>query len=135
MKWFSRRGGRKELRRSRRFETSGVVASYWNGGAARPQPVRDLSLTGTRVETPDRYYPDTLIYVCLEAGAGAEPAPEDSFGLWARVVRRVPDGLGLEFVFEDRQELKEFRRFLARVEHRSEDGKSDPGQSAGAAAD
>jgi hypothetical protein len=92
-------------------------------------------LTGTKVETPDRYYPDTLIYVCLDAGAGDESAPEDSFGLWARVVRRSQDGLGLEFVFEDRQELKEFRGFLARVERGMDVGESDGAQSATAAVD
>jgi hypothetical protein len=116
MLWLKRGTRKRERRRSERIQPDEVFASYWTGGRPSPQPVRDLSLTGAQIETADHYYPGTLIYLSLDCGGPENSAgAEDSFGIWARAVRQVSDGICVDFVFEDRQELEEFRRFVKRV--------------------
>ena len=48
-------------------------------------------------------------------GSGDAAVGDKFFGVWARVVRRAPEGLGLEFMYGNRKERIGLRRFIAEV--------------------
>jgi len=78
-------------------------------------------LDGAVIETDDSYYPGTLMRVGLDAPATADMRdPTASFALWVRIVRKVPTGICVAFVFQDERELEDFHGFLALLEGRGE---------------
>jgi hypothetical protein len=110
-----------ERRKSERLKVEGVTASYWTGAAPCPQPVREIGMAGGLIETEDAYYPGTLMRLGFEWPAGGDAGgPLATFGLWARVVRKVPEGICVEFVFEDQLEVREFSEFIASIQRRDE---------------
>jgi hypothetical protein len=98
-----------------------LTASYWTGAAPCPRPVREIGMAGAVIETDDAYYPGTLMHVILDALDGAHSShPAVSFAVWARVVRKIPKGICVEFLFKDRQEIDDFQRYLENMQRREQ---------------
>ena len=103
-----------DRRRSPRMRVDNLLAIYWEGLPDCSHPVRDISLEGARIETAVSWTERTLIRLNLASVQSGQPArPSDSIlNIWSRVVRKIPEGFCVEFVFESREERRQFRRFV-----------------------
>jgi len=100
-----------ERRRSTRTPVDGVVAFYFSGGVSRAHLVREASLHGAVIETPEDWYPGTLIQLVVQRPSG-NGHPDACVDLWGRVVRRNNAGICLEFIFKTLKERVRLRRLL-----------------------
>lgn len=102
-----------DARKGPRLPGGDLVVFYWTGGRSGAHPVREISLSGAVIETPDRYSPGTLIQLALGRVTGvARASREESFNIWARVVRQEQGALCVKFVFADRNMRDSLRRLL-----------------------
>jgi PilZ domain-containing protein len=141
MRWFRWSGKSKERRRAKRTPVDSLAAVYWDGSVSCTHIVKDVSLTGARIETGLNWAVGTLIRISLhhlgkgisgphnplepavpaertaEVPGSHEPEPirnEDVFvDVWSRVVRKTSQGLSVQFLFADRAEAEGFRQFIA----------------------
>lgn len=104
-----------ERRRAERYPDTGTVAYYWDGSVPVPHEIRDISLTGAYLRTPERWYPGTIVKVSLKTNQSGADNPGESIEVSCRVVRHGPDGVGLQFVSRQATERKGLHRFLASV--------------------
>ena len=112
-----------DTRKGARLPGGGLAVFYWTGGRSEAHPVREISLSGAVIETPDHYSPGTLIQFALgRMGGPAATGRQEAFNIWARVVRQEQSALCVKFVFVDRNMRSSLRRLL---EPRS-DGPSAP---------
>ena len=119
-RWLKRR---KERRRSPRIPVDFLTAIYWEGSANSSHPVPEVSLDGALVQTSTNWCEGTLIRVSLRRirEEGAEPNSNESksyVDLWCRVVRQVPEGICVEFLFFRSVDRKHFREFLESIDVR-----------------
>jgi hypothetical protein len=78
--------------------------------------LRDISASGAFLLTEDGWLPGTLLYVVLQShDVGGGVASEKHFGVWAKVVRRDPQGLGLQFLFADKSQQLALQQFIASI--------------------
>lgn len=82
----------------------GLVAYYFTGGTPKPHAVRDISSTGMYILTEERWYPGTVVRVTLTDRHN--PTTERSITVNAKAVRAASDGVGFEFVLEERDRSK-----------------------------
>jgi Flp pilus assembly protein TadG len=106
------RNKRKE--RAMRHQSPGIIAHYWDGGAPRQHPVKDISLTGAYVYTTERWYAGTIVELTLKevAGAGNPTSAASVLSLHCRIVRHGPDGIGITFMLRTHAERKALKRFM-----------------------
>jgi hypothetical protein len=92
-----------ELRRAARMSEPGVVVYYWDGATPMGRQLRDISLTGAYLYTPERWYPGTIVRLLLQDKQppvhGPAPEAHTSVSIPARVVWHGSDGVALEFLF------------------------------------
>lgn len=105
------RHGPKNRRRAGRIWGPALTAVYWTGGANTPLRVRDINADGAYIETDRDWFVGTVVHLVLQREGADNSSALESFGLWARIVRNEPGGIGVEFIM-DRSEGKQFRRFL-----------------------
>lgn len=89
---------RSEERRAVRLPSPGLVAYFFTGGAPRPHPIKDISVTGFYMCTNERWLPGTIVRVTLQMLDARPDGGRDSITVHSRVVRWGPDGGGFEFV-------------------------------------
>jgi hypothetical protein len=114
-----------DRRRSPRRKIPRLCALSWNGSVPAARVVNEISCEGASIETPDKWYPGTLIYLQLVFSneppslevAGRGPV---HFGVWSRVVRQMPWGMCVEFVFAGQDDRRHFRRFMRAAEQKQE---------------
>ena len=96
------------------MEGPALAAFYWTGGVPNPCRVSNISRKGAYIETDKDWYKGTVLHLVLECQPAPQPARDSTkpFGLWARIVRADPRGMGMEFIMTDRQEEAEFKQFL-----------------------
>jgi uncharacterized membrane protein (UPF0127 family) len=122
-RWWS-----PDPRRAPRVKEPGLAAYYWNGAAPVAHGVRDISSSGLYVVTEERWYPGTLVLMTLQRSDHGEEYAERSIAVQSRAVRWGPDGVGLQFILTDDQDLRhgktsildaasreEFERFLEQL--------------------
>ncbi len=101
-----------------------LVAVYANGGAPRRRPVKNVNRSGAWIETPDRWYPGTIVSMMFQydphylqvARIAGDPAA--SIRMRAKVLRTEPAGIAVRFVYVDPQERGRFQKLLAGSEVR-----------------
>ena len=109
--WLKR--WRWEKRRSARYRNPGLVAYFWEGGAPREHPLKDISLTGAYIVAKDRWLVGTLLDVTLQlVGDGKNPSGAPSWSLHSKVVRHGPDGFGVDFMWRGNENRKAFKGLL-----------------------
>jgi Flp pilus assembly protein TadG len=106
--------------RSPRTSKPEVVVYYWDGSAPEGRHLRDVSDSGAYIYTPERWYVGTIIRIILQGyptrmREDGTTAPTASTCIPARVVRHGPDGVAVEFVFQNKEEAEIFRTFLAAI--------------------
>jgi hypothetical protein len=104
-----------EQRRAERHYESGTVAYYWDGSVPLPRKIRDVSLTGAYLCTPERWYPGTIVKLALRTNGSGSGASGESIEVCCRVIRHGADGVGLQFISHEVSERKGLQRFLASV--------------------
>jgi hypothetical protein len=122
-RWWS-----PDPRKAPREASPGLAAYYWNGAAPKAYAVRDVSVTGLYLETEERWYPGTLVLMTLRRTNVGEEVAERAISVMSRAVRWGDDGVGLQFVLPEDQNLrkekkmnldgankKELKRFLQQL--------------------
>lgn len=120
----------KEDRRAPRMRVPTMRAFYWDGAAPVPHGIRDISGSGMYVYTGERWYPGTLVLMRLQRDDCPSDDPRRSVPVLSRVVRWGADGVGLEFVFPEADDLagkappipggvaqRDFKQFLSQLEN------------------
>jgi hypothetical protein len=100
-RWWS-----PDPRKAPRVKEPGLAAYYWNGAAPVAHGVRDISSSGLYVVTEERWYPGTLVLMTLQRTDHGEEYAERSIAVQSRAVRWGPDGVGLQFILTDDQDLR-----------------------------
>ena len=103
--WFERWWS-PDPRKAPRVKEPGLAAYYWNGAAPVAHGVRDISSSGLYVVTEERWYPGTLVLMTLQRTDHGEEYAERSIAVQSRAVRWGPDGVGLQFVLSDNQDIR-----------------------------
>lgn len=103
--WLSRLlwGDPSEPRKALRESCSWIVAYFFTGGPPVAHEVRDVSVTGLYVLTEERWYLGTVVRMTLTDRR--DPNVDRSLTLNGRVVRWGNDGVGLEFVLQDKKSI------------------------------
>ena len=104
--WLSRLlwGDPPEPRRGTREAKSWIVAYFFTGGPPVAHEIRDMSSTGLYVLTQERWYPGTVVRMTVTDRC--DPNADHSLTLNGRVVRWGDDGVGLEFVLQDKKSVE-----------------------------
>ena len=119
-----------ELRSAPRFQEPGVVVYCWDGATPSGRQLRDISLTGAYLYTPERWYPGTVVRLLIQPGDsspdGTDNPPPGSVSLQARVVWHGPDGMALQFLFQDPAERKFLEELVLQSQKNAQSRKSPP---------
>lgn len=99
MNWINKLR-RSDRRRVARWESTGLIAYYWDGSTPAPHRVLDLSFSGFHLETSTRWRPGTLVTMTLQKSrVQADSVKADDYIIVvSRVIWSDGNGTGLEFV-------------------------------------
>ena len=100
-RWWS-----PDPRRAPRETTKGLAAYYWDGAAPLAHGILDISSSGLYVITEERWYPGTLVLMTLQRTDGGDETAERTILVQSRAVRWGSDGVGLQFVLPDAEDLR-----------------------------
>lgn len=109
---------RRLLRRSRltkraeRYANPRVVAYYWDGGAPVGRRLKNISVSGAYLYTPERWYLGTIITVTLRQWRGPSSRESATLSVLCRVVRWGSDGVGLRFLLPRREHHLAMEEFV-----------------------
>src|SRR6266851_3965004 len=93
--WLRYRAARHlERRQASRQKVVNLAAHYWDGTAAVSHIVRDVSTSGAFIFADFKWPPGTIVTLTLQLES--HPAPTTL--VRTKVVRSVPDGLGVQFL-------------------------------------
>jgi hypothetical protein len=100
--------------RAPRVAQPGVVAYFWDGGAPKEHPVKDISLTGAYLYVTERWCAGTIMEVALHKLPGPDEIASGVSVLCVRcrVVRHGEDGIGIAFVYRTKEERQSLARFM-----------------------
>lgn len=94
-------------RRAPRQTSPGLSASFWTGASPeKSHAIRDISSTGMFLMTNERWCPGTVIRMLLTNIGNGVQNPESSICVQSRAVRWGNEGVGLQFVVQDNQKLR-----------------------------
>jgi hypothetical protein len=127
--WLAKSDDPADLRNAPRIQEPGVVVYYWDGATPSGRQLRDISLTGAYLYTPERWYPGTVVRLLLqpaESPADSDHPPPGSISLQARVVWHGSDGMALEFLFQSPAERKILEELVLRNQKNTESRKDRP---------
>jgi len=117
-------GSDPQPRRAPRAAEPSLMVYYWDGSVPEGRKIRDISISGAYVVTPERWYVGTIVRLVLQ-GYKTTPrsdggiVPSRSTSIASRVVRHGTDGIGVEFIFStpaERQALQEFLKAVPQTE-------------------
>jgi Flp pilus assembly protein TadG len=109
-----------EKRRAPRVPEPSLLVYYWDGSVPEGRRIRDISVSGAYIVTPERWYVGTIVRLILQ-GYKTTPQPDGgivpsrSTSVPSRVTRHGPDGIGVEFIFSTPEEQKTLQDFLAAI--------------------
>ena len=114
-----------EHRKTERQKAPQLDAYYWNGANSVPHSVRDISSTGAYIVTEERWHVGTILMVTLQStDEYIDARPPLSISVQSKVVRSGIDGVGLTFLFPNKEsalahgaDRKTFKAFSQSVGH------------------
>ena len=93
-----------EHRKTERQRAPQLAAYYWNGANAVPHSVRDISSSGAYILTEERWHVGTILMVTLQStDEYIDARPPLSISVQSKVVRSGIDGVGLTFLFPNKE--------------------------------
>ncbi len=101
-----------------------LVAFFWNGSVPECYEVKRVTPEGAYVVTNDKWYPGTIVTMTFQYDpyylrvAPINGNGEASIRLRAKIVHSGEDGVGVRFVFLNRDERRRFEDFLSGAEVR-----------------
>ena len=98
-----------ERRQGPRQRVARLAAHYWDGTAANSHVVRDVSTSGAFILADFKWPPGTVVTMTLELEG--YPALATTL-VRTKVVRSVPDGLGVQFLCLSKAERQSMANFL-----------------------
>lgn len=104
-----------ERRRAERLKDPDTVAYYWDGSVPVPREIRDISLQGAYLCTPERWYVGTIVKLALKTNRPPTNGRGESIQVTCKVIRHGEDGVGLQFISQEVIERKGLHRFLMSV--------------------
>ena len=106
--WLRHRAARQlERRQAARQRVVNLAAHYWDGAAAVRHVVRDVSTSGAFIFADFKWPLGTIVTLTLQL----ESHPS-SMLVRTKVVRSVPDGLGVQFLCLSKAERQSLANFL-----------------------
>jgi Flp pilus assembly protein TadG len=124
-----------QKKRAPRHRIAGMVAYYWDGGAPKEHPVRDISLTGAFVCATERWYLGTILTMTLQQQTVEDETvvTKPFISVPCKIVRQDPDGgVGVRFMFPGNEERKAVEKFIKdamRNPHSKPDDRAAEGQA------
>ena len=118
--WVRRLSGRKE---SGNVQIP-LVAFFWNGSVPKRYEVRKVTLDSAYVVTDDKWYPGTILTMTFQYDPYyLQVAPINGNGkaslrMRAKIVDFGHDGVGVRFIFLNKDERRRFECFLSGAEVR-----------------
>jgi hypothetical protein len=105
-----------ERREAPRRMVAQLTAHYWEGTGAAGHRVRDISASGAFIFAEFKWMPGTILTMTLQlegqvVGSGSLATTV----VRARVVREVPNGVGVQFLYADKAERQSLADFLQKL--------------------
>jgi hypothetical protein len=112
--WILQRLLRKPhlTKRAERYDNPRVLAYYWDGGLPAGRRLKNISVTGAYLYTPERWYLGTIITVTLRRLGERNSDKGATLSALCRVVRWGPDGVGLRFLLPQRENRLAMEQFV-----------------------
>jgi hypothetical protein len=108
--WLRHRAARQlERRQAARQKVANLAAHYWDGTAAVSHVVRDVSTGGAFIFADFKWPPGTIVTLTLQLEG--HPAPAATL-VRTKVVRSMPNGLGVQFLCLSKAERQSLANFL-----------------------
>ena len=108
--WLKHRTARQlERREAPRRRVAHLAAQYWDGTAAAPHTVRDVSTEGAFICADFKWPLGTIVALILQCEGHPAPAATQ---VRTKVVRSVPDGFGVQFLYLSKAERQNVANFL-----------------------
>jgi len=108
-------------RKAHRQSISGLSAMFWTGASPEvSHDVSDISSTGMFLLTDERWCRGTVIRILLTSIGNRVENSEHSISVQARVVRWGNDGVGLQFLVQDKQKFRGGQNGFGEGANRSE---------------
>ena len=101
--------------RAERYPARGIVAYYWGAGAPQAHPLRDISATGAYFYDTDKWQTGTVITGTFRAADRPESTEASVLSISFRIVRNDPQGVGISFLPQTKEELLNLKRFVERA--------------------
>ena len=116
LNWLKNILGEQRTERATRYAPPGIVAFYWDGGAPKEHPVKDISATGAYLYAKERWSAGTVLALTLQEVAEAgQTTSAASLSLHCRVVRQDSDGIGITYMVRSPEERAALKSFMKRV--------------------
>lgn len=110
--WFQRLFSH-DRRSAERMIRPRLVAYYWDGAAPQAHEIRDISLTGMYLFTPERWRPGTLVTMTLQRTDTSPYARfKRSIAVQAKVIRWGEDGVGFKLFFPEDEDPRKVKSLL-----------------------
>jgi len=112
--WLRSRAARRlERRQAPRRMIANLDAHYFDGTAAAGHVVRDISTNGAFICAAFKWPPRTIVTLTLQLeGSVSAPSSPTSLLVQTEVVRCVPDGFGIRFLYVSKAERRSLANFL-----------------------
>lgn len=123
-RWWDRFLGKLTVGRKNSPMSIPLVVVYSYAGTPEPHPVKEVDREGAFVVTKDTWYPGTIVtmvfqydpnYLQVVQIAGN---PKAALEMRAKLMRFEPDGVGVRFLYLNKQERRRFKSFLEGAEVR-----------------
>ncbi len=103
-------------KREPRYPDPGISVCYWDGGVPVARQLKNISVKGAYLYTPDRWYIGTIMKLALQKKSeSAESYNESALQVSGKVIRHGPDGLGVRFILQSDADRKSIERFIKRA--------------------
>jgi hypothetical protein len=105
-----------ERREAPRRMVAKLTAHYWEGTGASGHRVRDISESGAFICAAFKWMPGTILTMTLQLeGQVVGSGPLATTVVRAKVVREVPNGVGVQFLYADKAERQSLAEFLQKL--------------------
>src|SRR5437868_7051387 len=108
--WFKRQ---LQQDRAIRYPGLGMSAAYWGSGVTHTHSIKNISITGAYLYDRELWPAGTLIQGTIVENA---EAPNRAVTVGLQVIRHGPDGMGVRFMPQTKEERLGLEQLLKRIQ-------------------